>query len=71
MCAQRDQKGVPSRVEVRPPRELDRARFVELFCSEDFMIFSGRALTEEAAHGRFDHMLVMCEVRSVREAADR
>jgi RimJ/RimL family protein N-acetyltransferase len=53
---------VTSRLEVRPPRELDRARFVDLFCNDDFMIFSGQALTEEAAHGRFDHMLAMCEV---------
>jgi RimJ/RimL family protein N-acetyltransferase len=53
---------VTSRLEVRPPRELDRARFVELFCDHDFMIFSGQARTEEAAQGRFDHMLAMCEV---------
>ena len=53
---------ITSRLEVRPPRELDRGRFVELFCNDDFMIFSGQALTEEAAHGRFDHMLAMCEV---------
>ena len=53
---------VTSRLEVRPPRELDRERFVELFCNDDFMIFSGQALIEEAAHGRFDHMLAMCEV---------
>ena len=52
---------VTSRLEVRPPRELDRARFVELLCNDDFMIF-GQALTEEAAHGRFDHMMAMCEV---------
>lgn len=52
---------VTSRLEVRPPRELDRARFVELFCDDDFMIFSGQARTVEAAHGRFDHMLAMCE----------
>ncbi len=55
---------VTSRLEVRPPQELDRARFVELFCNDDFMIFSGQARTEEAAHGRFDHMLAMCEVVS-------
>jgi len=48
-------------LEVRPPQELDRARFVELFCNEDFMIFSGQARTEAAAHRRFDHMLAMCE----------
>ncbi len=53
---------VTSRLEVRPPGELDRARFVELFGNDDFMIFSGPALTEEAAHRRFDHMLAMCEV---------
>jgi RimJ/RimL family protein N-acetyltransferase len=53
---------VTSRLEVRPPSEPDRARFVELFCNDDFMIFSGQALTAEAAHRRFDHMLVMCEV---------
>ncbi len=52
---------VTSRLEVRPPRELDRARFVELFCNDDFMIFA-QALTEKTAHGRFDHMLAMCEV---------
>ena len=55
---------VTSRLEVRPPRELDRARFIELFCNDDFMIFSGQARTEETAHGRFDHMLAMCEVVS-------
>jgi RimJ/RimL family protein N-acetyltransferase len=53
---------VTSRLEVRPPSERDRACFVELFCNEDFMIFSGQARTEAAAHGRFDHMLAMCEV---------
>ena len=52
---------VTPRLEVRPPRELDRARFTELFCNDDFMIFSGQARTAEAAHGRFDHMLAMCE----------
>ncbi len=53
---------VTSRLELRPSRELDRARFVEFFCDDEFMIFSGQALTEEAAHRRFDHMLAMCEV---------
>jgi RimJ/RimL family protein N-acetyltransferase len=53
---------VTSRLEVRPPCELDRARFVEFFCNDDFMIFSGQTLTDEAAHGRFDHMLAMCNV---------
>jgi RimJ/RimL family protein N-acetyltransferase len=31
---------------------------VELFCDDDFMIFSGGVLTAEAAHARFDEMLV-------------
>ncbi len=53
---------VTSRLEVRPPRDMDRTRFVDLFCNGDFMIFSPQALTEEAAHRRFDHMLAMCEV---------
>jgi RimJ/RimL family protein N-acetyltransferase len=45
------------RLEVRLPQEPDRARFVELFCDEDFMIFSGGVLTREAANQRFDQML--------------
>lgn len=53
---------VTPRLEVRLPHELDRPRFVELFCDDDFMIFSGQARTEEAAHRRFDHMLAVCEV---------
>src|ERR1022692_3638601 len=52
---------VTSRLEVRPPSEADRDRFVELFCDEDFMVFSG-VLTEEAANRRFDHMVEICEV---------
>jgi RimJ/RimL family protein N-acetyltransferase len=53
---------VTPRLEVRPAREPDRARLVELFGNDDFMTFSGQALSEEAAHRRFDHMLAMCEV---------
>lgn len=45
------------RLEVRPTIEADRARFVELFCDEDFMVFSAGALIEAAAHERFDRML--------------
>jgi RimJ/RimL family protein N-acetyltransferase len=45
------------RLEVRLPRESDRTRFVQLFCDEDFMVFSG-ALTTDAAHQRFDEMLI-------------
>jgi RimJ/RimL family protein N-acetyltransferase len=46
-----------SRLEVRLPRESDRARFVQLFCDEDFMVFSSGVLTPEGAHHRFDEML--------------
>jgi RimJ/RimL family protein N-acetyltransferase len=45
------------RLEVRLPRESDRARFVQLFCDDDFMIFSPGVLTADAAHDRFDGML--------------
>jgi RimJ/RimL family protein N-acetyltransferase len=46
------------RLEVRLPREADRRRFVELFCDEQFMVFSSGVLTPRAAHARFDEMLV-------------
>jgi RimJ/RimL family protein N-acetyltransferase len=46
------------RLEVRLPRESDRARFVELLCDDDFMVFSSGVLTADAAHDRFDKMLV-------------
>jgi RimJ/RimL family protein N-acetyltransferase len=46
------------RLELRLPRESDRTRFVELFCNEDFMVFSSGVLTTSAAHDRFDEMLV-------------
>ena len=39
------------------PRESDRARFVELFCDDDFRTFSSGVLTPDAAHDRFDEML--------------
>ena len=53
---------ITSRLEVRAPCESDRTRFVELFLSDDFMVFSGRARSVVAAHARFDHMHAMCEV---------
>jgi RimJ/RimL family protein N-acetyltransferase len=49
------------RLEVRLARVDDRARFVELFCDEDFMVFSSGTLTAEAASKRFDQMLPRCE----------
>lgn len=49
-----------ARLLVRPPREADRDRFVELFCDEHFMVFSGGVLTERGAVDRFDHMVDVC-----------
>ncbi len=49
------------RLLVRMPLEADRDRFVELFCNEDFMVFSPGLLTEEQAHDRFDHMIAVCQ----------
>lgn len=45
------------RLEVRLARESDRPRFVQLFCDQDFMVFSTGVLTPHAAHARFDEML--------------
>jgi RimJ/RimL family protein N-acetyltransferase len=51
-----------ARLLVRPPREADRDRFVELFGNEDFMVFYRRgALTDEEANVRFDHMAAVCQ----------
>jgi RimJ/RimL family protein N-acetyltransferase len=49
------------RLEIRLPVESDRARFVELFCNDDFMVFSDGVLDEPAAQRRFDEMLVRAE----------
>jgi RimJ/RimL family protein N-acetyltransferase len=50
-----------ARLAVRLPREADRDRLVELFCDEDFMVFSPGVLTEAAANDKFDHMVAVCE----------
>ena len=50
-----------ARLLVRPPREADRERFVELFCDEEFMVFYPRVLTEKEARERFDHMVAVCQ----------
>jgi RimJ/RimL family protein N-acetyltransferase len=57
-----DKTVVTTRLEVRPPREADRVRFIELFGDDAFMVFSSPPLTEEAADRRFDHMLAMGEI---------
>jgi RimJ/RimL family protein N-acetyltransferase len=49
-----------ARLLVRLPREADRDRLVELFCDENFMVFSPGALTEEEANDKFDHMVAVC-----------
>jgi RimJ/RimL family protein N-acetyltransferase len=49
-----------SRLVVRPPREADRSRFVELFTDADFMVFSPEVFTREQAGNQFDHMLAVC-----------
>lgn len=50
-----------ARLLVRPPREADRDRFVELFRTRDFMVFHPGVLTEEEAQDRFDHMVAVCQ----------
>jgi RimJ/RimL family protein N-acetyltransferase len=45
------------RLEIRLPTEGDRARFVELFCDDEFMVFSG-VLDVVAANRRFNQMLL-------------
>jgi len=50
-----------ARLLVRPPRETDRSRFIELFRDEHFMVFYPCVLTEEQASAQFDHMVAVCE----------
>lgn len=45
------------RLEVRPPQEADRDRFVTLFCDPEFMVFSAGVHDLASAHARFDEML--------------
>jgi RimJ/RimL family protein N-acetyltransferase len=45
------------RLEIRPPAEADRDRFVQLFCDPDFMAFSAGVHDPASAHARFDEML--------------
>jgi RimJ/RimL family protein N-acetyltransferase len=52
------------RVLVRPPREDDRDRFVELFRDEDFMVFHPGVPTAQEAQERFDHMVTVCQTIS-------
>jgi RimJ/RimL family protein N-acetyltransferase len=45
------------RLELRPPVEADRDRFVALFQDDDFMVFSDGVHSTESAHARFDEMV--------------
>lgn len=49
---------ITARLEIRPPVEADRERFVRLFCDPDFMVFSGGVLERGVADDRFDRMLI-------------
>jgi RimJ/RimL family protein N-acetyltransferase len=49
-----------ARLQVRPPIEADRDRFVELFRDPHFMVFYPEVYTEDAASDRFDHMVAVC-----------
>lgn len=45
------------RLQLRLPTEDDRGTFVDLFCSDDFMLFSAGTMTPEAASDRFELMM--------------
>ena len=49
-----------ARLQVRPPVEADRERFVEFFCDPDFMVFYPHTYTEAEASARFDRMVAVC-----------
>ncbi len=56
-----DPEGVrTARLVVRPPREADRERFVELFGDADYMVFYPEVLDAAEASARFDHMVEVC-----------
>jgi RimJ/RimL family protein N-acetyltransferase len=47
------------RLEIRDPVEADRARFIELFADEDFMVFSAGVKTADEGSQRFDRMVAV------------
>jgi RimJ/RimL family protein N-acetyltransferase len=53
-------RALTPRLEVRCPTELDRPRFVELFCEDAFMAFAGGPLVVDQAHACFDRMVARC-----------
>ena len=48
---------ITDRLEIRLPVEGDRARFVELFGDDEFMIYADGPMDRAAANARFDGML--------------
>ncbi len=57
---ERRNSALTPRLDIRCPSDRDRPRFVELFCDEAFMAFSGGPLAPHQAHARFDSMLARC-----------
>jgi RimJ/RimL family protein N-acetyltransferase len=55
-----DNSVLTERLRIRQPTEADRPRFVELFCDDDFMVFSGGVMSVVDANVRFDRMLARC-----------
>jgi RimJ/RimL family protein N-acetyltransferase len=49
------------RLNIRPPVENDRARFVALFMDEAFTVFSDGVHDAESANPRFDRMMLMAD----------
>lgn len=45
------------RLEIRPPEEEDRSRFVDLWTQDSFMVFSDGVKDQASANERFDRML--------------
>lgn len=49
------------RLNIRPPVENDRARFIALFMDEAFTVFSDGVHDAESANARFDRMLLVAD----------
>jgi len=55
-----DKDVLTERLRIRSATESDRPRLVQLFCDDDFMVFSGGVMSEVKANARFDQMLARC-----------
>ena len=61
---------ITPRLEIRLPAERDRACFVDMFCDEEFMIFSAGVHDATSADARFDAMLAQAaEIPSAKQPA--